>query len=829
MNDVKPLTELLYILRDTDGFPVGEDEDILAISDPPFYMACPNPYIKDFINENGKTIEDKSDNYNKEPFIGDLTFGRVNKIYNMHSYHTKVPPEAINSYIKHYTEPGDIIFDGFSGTGMTGVSAGITGRKAILSDLSPIASFISYNNNTQFDITEFFIQLKKIINEVKNECAWLYDTIHLLPNGEKRKAEINYIIWSNVYTCPYCDHEYIYWDNAISNGKTLKKYECEKCKALISKDMSKIVLDKVFDDSLNQTIFIAKQFPVLISYIYKNKKLFKKVDNVDFENIERIKKNKIPYWYPSKPMMNIGEKWGDTWRKGVHFGITHTHHFYTKRNLWVLSCFHDKILNIPSKRLRNMTLYFFTSLHSRSHKMNRYIPDHNRHVGPLSGTLYVSFLQVEINVLKIIDDKYNTFKKACPEIGTTCITSTQSLTDVSNYIQSESIDYIFTDPPFGDNLIYSELNFILESWLKTSTNLLPEAIISFTQNKDVREYKKLMINCFINCYKILKPNRWMTVVFHNSKSEIWNVIQDAIVKSGFIISQVNILDKKKGTTKQLTYSNATKNDLVISAYKPSSQFEKKFLEFSGVELEEEFLRMHLTHLAIEPNIERTEQMLYSKLLAYYVQRGYYVRYDASGFYKMLKFNFVEEDGYWFSPDQIESYSEYKKKMKLEGIDEIKKGQFTLFVSDEKSALIWLHTFLNESKDFKTIHPAFTKVANISNDQVPDLRELLENNFIREGDTYRRPQTEDEKLTITQKRERELLREFEVLLLEAKGSKKKIKECRKQVVVYGFEYCYKKNRFQDILTLAKRLENSIIENDSEINEFIEVAELKVEGF
>jgi hypothetical protein len=29
--------------RAIEGFPLGEDEDILALSDPPYYTACPNP------------------------------------------------------------------------------------------------------------------------------------------------------------------------------------------------------------------------------------------------------------------------------------------------------------------------------------------------------------------------------------------------------------------------------------------------------------------------------------------------------------------------------------------------------------------------------------------------------------------------------------------------------------------------------------------------------------------------------------------------------------------------------------------------------------------
>ena len=153
----------------------------------------------------------------------------------------------------------------------------------------------------------------------------------------------------------------------------------------------------------------------------------------------------------------------------------------------------------------------------------------------------------------------------------------------------------------------------------------------------------------------------------------------------------------------------------------------------------------------------------------------------------------------------------------------------LFIDCEKTAIIWLHTFLDSPKGFQTIHPAFTKIENISGDSVPELMELLDKNFILENGKYRRPQTEDEKMTVTQKRERELQKEFDVLLLEVKGSRKKIKECRKQTVIYGFEQCYKHNRFQDIFDLGKRLDKKIIENDSEISEFIEVAELKVEGF
>ena len=321
----------------------------------------------------------------------------------------------------------------------------------------------------------------------------------------------------------------------------------------------------------------------------------------------------------------------------------------------------------------------------------------------------------------------------------------------------------------------------------------------------------------------------MTVVFHNSRSSVWNAIQEAITKAGFIIAQVSILDKKQGSFKQITSTGAVKNDLVISAYKPSKQFEEQFIKATGANLEIEFVKQFLENLPKQPVIERTEKMLYSKMLAYYIQRGYEIRYDAHTFYKMLAENFIEKDGYWFKQEQLEAYYEYKKKMKLEGISEVQQGAMMLFITDEKSALLWLYNFLQEPKTFSDIHTAYTKLSEISGDLVPDLKELLDNNFIFAAGVYRRPQSDSERQTLSERRERELMREFETLLLEAKGSKKKIKDVRKEAILHGFEVCYKTNRYEDILLLAKRLDNQILENNADINEFVEIAEIKVEGF
>ena len=130
-----------------------------------------------------------------------MSEGKNDPIYNAHSYHTKVPHKAIMRYILHYTEPGDIVFDGFAGTGMTGVAAqlcgdrkaveslGYTGtggrhhsgrgqahlqlgaRQAVLNDLSPAATFIAYNYNTPVDAEAFKEEAERILAEVERNAA----------------------------------------------------------------------------------------------------------------------------------------------------------------------------------------------------------------------------------------------------------------------------------------------------------------------------------------------------------------------------------------------------------------------------------------------------------------------------------------------------------------------------------------------------------------------------------------------------------------------------------------------------------------------------------
>src|SRR5262245_39008669 len=108
--------------RKLPGFPRATDDDILRLSDPPYYTACPNPFLADYVRIFGNP-HNASERYKREPFAVDTSVGKTDALYKAHGYPTKVPHLAIVPSILHYTRPGDLVLDGFCGSGMTGVAA----------------------------------------------------------------------------------------------------------------------------------------------------------------------------------------------------------------------------------------------------------------------------------------------------------------------------------------------------------------------------------------------------------------------------------------------------------------------------------------------------------------------------------------------------------------------------------------------------------------------------------------------------------------------------------------------------------------------------------
>ncbi|MBE3143356.1 MAG: DNA methylase, partial [Planctomycetes bacterium] len=582
--------------RKIEGFPLGTDEDILALSDPPYYTACPNPFLAEILEgwqaerratRNDLNLPDDENPpegfrlYRREPFATDVSEGKNDPIYNAHSYHTKVPHRAIMRYILHYTDPGDIVFDGFCGTGMTGVAAQLCGdkktveslgylvdqkgiiydgekaisrlgaRMAVLNDLSPAATFIAYNYNTPVDARTFEREAKRILGEVEKECGWMYETWHPHAADPQRvKGRINYTVWSDIFGCPQCGKEMVFWDVAVEPeaGSIRESWKCPACGTLLAKVLKKDsgaqivqrVMDTIFDRALGETLRQPRQAPVLINYSVGKKRHEKRPDEEDFALIRQIEETEIPYVFPIEPMMFKGKMWGDTWRAGYHAGLTHMHHFYTRRNLWVLAAFWGKA---KTSGIKNKISWVNTGIDTISSKLLNFRVSGSGKPTPLKGTLYLSSLYPELNPHNMFFNKYHLrIAPICDQVKGSVVSVTQSASLIEKTVPN-TFDYIFIDPPFGGNLMYSELNFIWETWLKVFTNNHSEAIMSKEQKKGLGEYQRLMEVCFREFQRLLKPGRWMTIEFHNSQNAVWNAIQEALLQAGFMMADVRTLDK----------------------------------------------------------------------------------------------------------------------------------------------------------------------------------------------------------------------------------------------------------------------------------------------
>ncbi|MDJ0304736.1 DNA methyltransferase [Dehalobacter sp.] len=828
-------------VRNIEGFPIGSDEDIIALSDAPFYTACPNPFIEEFIKENGTPYNEKTDKYHKEPFAADVSEGKSDAIYTAHTYHTKVPYKAIMRYILHYTKPGDIVFDGFAGSGMTGIAAQMCGnessvaafgrdvifgkRKAILSDLSPAAQYITYGYNHNRNVTDFILSAEKAMANCEKECGWMYKTKHT-PTGQTFLREndlfgrINYVVWSDVFVCPNCGEEFVFYNVAYDEkeGKIRDTFVCPKCTAKLKKQDCARAQELSVSDIDKSVVTHAKQTPVLINYVYAGKKYTKKPDKYDFDLIEKINGLTIPYWYPTDKLPDGC----NTQQPISSHNFTRVHDFYTKRNLYVLACLSHLIGNSPVR------IAFQSMNPTLTSKLVRYNMG-NRGNGPLNGTLYVASLVAEADVIKVFKGKVDDFAKVYGMTtgfeGAMC--NTASSTSLSN-IPEDSIDYIFTDPPFGANLNYSELSFIWETWLKVKTDTRQEAIMNDVQKKGLVEYQQLMTDCFSEFFRILKPDRWMTVEFHNSKNSVWNAIQESLLRAGFIIADVRTLDKQQGSFKQVTTSSAVKQDLVISVYKPKDSFRRDFISHAGSEdTAWSFVRHHLDNLPIavkrggeiEVLSERQAFLLWDRMVAYHIMQGIAIPLDATDFYKGLDERFLKRDNMYFLPDQVNEFDLARSTCDIQNI------QFSLFVSDEKSAIGWLYQQLDERsgdgpQTYADLMPKFMQECKAvdKREKMPELLVILEENFLKDDDGKWYIPDLTKSGDIARLREKNLLKEFQDYL----STKGKLKVFRSEAIRAGFAKLWKDKDYATIVSVADRLPEETIQEDQNLLMYYDIS-------
>lgn len=447
---------------------------------------------------------------------------RASSLYGVHAYHTKVPVEAISGFILDNTAPGDTILDPFCGSGMTGVAAGLLGRTAILNDLSPAAVHIASNYCSPCDAVAFERAVARVCAAVGDEVARLYATRH-----EGRAARLEYLVWSDVRRCPHCDTEIVLWDGRNEGLRTIRCPQCDR-------------------DAPKASLALIGERAVEANLAVDGRRVTRNVTEEDLR--PDLRPEDLP-WIPTTPF----DKARPMWRRGHEdLGIRSVAEFYSPRNLAALSMLWHAASREPDSRLRSALRFSLTAVANRASR--RYQWNAKRPTNVLGGTLYIASLRYEWNVLSLWRRKTRAITKlfasgaASPE----AVKVIQgSATDLP--IPDQSVDYCFTDPPFGSHIVYSDASLLWEAWLGDLTDRASEAIVvrGGNESKSLDEYGALLREAFKEVRRVLKPGGRATVVFQASDPDTWLAVYEAAVDAGLGFLEATTLSKGQPSFKQI--------------------------------------------------------------------------------------------------------------------------------------------------------------------------------------------------------------------------------------------------------------------------------------
>lgn len=575
-----------------------------------------------------------------------LPASRSGPLYGAFPYPTKISPEAIALFIAAHTKPGETVFDGFAGSGTTGLAALLCenptnelraearrlgldiewgARNAVLYEIGALGSFVGQTLSNPPEPQAFRKAATDLLKSIEAACAWMYEA----RDPEGRQGVLRHAVWSDLLVCPACDHETSLWDSSVSlaPARISSIFSCCACGFEAPLDEAARVVEKSWDHVIETPVEKRSRVLTRIYGTTGKSRWSRPATKADAELCARIEAEAIPDCVPKELI-----PWGDLYRSGYHKGITHLHQFYTRRNLIVFGRLW-KAAERYSPEIRD-ALRFWLLSYNAAHAtiMTRVVAKSGQKdlvvTSAQPGVLYVSGLPVEKNLfaglkrkLKTISDAFGVVygRSGCVEVYQ------RSSCDVK--LPNGSIDYVFTDPPFGGNIPYAEINFINEAWLGRFTDRRDEAIVSGSQQKSIREYQNLLTTALSEANRVLKPEGKATLVFHSASAEVWNALRGAYSDAGLGVECAGVLDKTQGSFKQVTTAGSVKGDPVLllgKARKPKSAGEECVWSIAE--------KLSASALNLEPG-EQSAQRLYSRLVSHFLTRDQDVPLDADEFYR----------------------------------------------------------------------------------------------------------------------------------------------------------------------------------------------------
>jgi len=496
---------------------------------------------------------------------------RTDAIYNCHSYLTKVPVAAIVPFIEAFTSPGETVIDPFAGSGMTGVAALLANRSASLSDISVLGKHIGDGYLTEVDSESLRKSAEEVVSLAMKGIGTLYQTKRV---SDGKTVEIRRAIWSFIYACPECKKEIVYYDEIVMG----KSEQCKGCGTSFAR----------------RTWQHTRDIPVRVVVCDENGRLVEQcVQEIDLKKISNAEKDCRQKEVPSLEITPDREMYSRSGLKKA--GLTQTKSFFSARNGIALLELLRAIEGIGNAKIRKKLLFAFTAILPRASR--RYQWSELRPLNAQNQTYYIAPVYFEWSVFDLFLRKVGAVIKSDEEVFSDKKRKSSKVkygiysADLLSHLSDESVDYAFTDPPFGSNHFYSDMSLFQEAWLGEVTEHALEAVVHTTgKRKDgaASRYETLMKNALREIFRVLKPGRYCSMVFGNSSGYIWSLIQKSMGEVGFEEPMhLAILDKGQRSVKGLNSGSegVVTVDLVLTVRKPNGKPRRKVKEMDSADLD----------------------------------------------------------------------------------------------------------------------------------------------------------------------------------------------------------------------------------------------------
>ena len=446
-------------------------------------------------NKKNKKTYDLTNVKNK---LLEITPTNRNPMYNTHLYWSQKSFNITDILIKNLSEPGEIIFDPFMGSGVTMLESikNKNDRIAIGCDVNEMPIFIvetlldsSFNNSALIEVKNAVKNIKNLNSYYEIECPKCHG-----------KAVIDRVVF----------------DKPIRNQNKIDiktvSLNCVNCSSTNIEDTNDVIL--------NQMYYPYSYKNIDVNYTFLKNSKIAVLENDKITNIFTYRNLKV-----IDEILDISKNLSTDAQKIIKYilmSFMHQCKITDKRSnsqwpLWIpkRDCVERNIITIFEKKLNNFI------------KATKFI--HNEYK---NNSIVDSFDLLEKNKTMLLH-------KGSQHISTTDF-------------PDNSVDLIITDPPYLEQVLYSEYMQLYAPILNLSYNLEDEIIVSSgeSRNKDKTSYYTLLQSVFKICSNKLKKDKFLCLYFHDSDLSVWNELIKSLYESGFHFKgQVHI--KKNATLKNI--------------------------------------------------------------------------------------------------------------------------------------------------------------------------------------------------------------------------------------------------------------------------------------